>query len=70
MVTSKNAAQIRKERGADKKAVAVDYMTAEEIEQITKCQSRISVLIEMGLDYNQIKSLLVSRLMVGRLAQA
>ena len=35
-VIGKNAAQIRKERGAKPKAVAVDYMNAAELAQITK----------------------------------
>lgn len=56
-VTGKNAAQLRKERGADKKAVAVDYMTADEIKKITRRQEQFTVLMEMGLDYQQIKAI-------------
>lgn len=56
-VTGRNAAQLRRERGADKKAAAVDYLTAEEIRQITKRQEQFAVLLEMGMDYQQIKAL-------------
>lgn len=53
----KNAAQLRKERDAPKKAKAVDYMTAEEIAAVTKRQGQFAVLLEMGMDYQQIKML-------------
>ena len=53
----KNAAQLRKERGAPKRAAAIDYMTAEEIAAVTKRQGQFAVLIDMGLDYQQIKAL-------------
>lgn len=64
----RNAAQIRKERGADKKAKAIDYMTAAEIENIAKLQSQIAVLKEMGLSYQQVKGMLLNRVMVGNVA--
>lgn len=53
----KNAAQLRKERDAPKKAKAVDYMTAEEIANVTKRQGQFAVLLEMGLDYETIKAM-------------
>lgn len=53
----KNAAQIRKERGAPQKAKAVDYMTADEIAAVSKRQGQIAVLLEMGLDYQTIKGI-------------
>lgn len=53
----KNAAQLRKERGAPKKAKAVDYMTSSEIAAVSKRQSQIAVLLEMGLDYQAIKGI-------------
>ena len=67
-VIGKTAAQIRRERNAPKKAKAIDYMTAEEISDIAKAQNRISVLHEMGMGYEQIKALVMQRLMVGKLA--
>ena len=53
----KTAAQLRKERNAPKKAKAVDCMTANEITAVAKRQSQIAVLLEMGLDYQAIKSI-------------
>jgi phage regulator Rha-like protein len=67
-VTGRNAAQIRKGRGASKTATAIDYMTADEIGRIAKLQNQISVLCEMGLDYYQIKAMLLNRQMVGKIA--
>lgn len=56
-VVGKNSAQIRKERKAPKKAAAIDYMKSDEIEAITKRQNQIAVLLEMGMDYTQVKSI-------------
>jgi phage regulator Rha-like protein len=67
-VLGKNAAQLRKERGAEKKAKAIDYMMSSEIEAVAKLQNQIGVLLEMGMDYYQIKSLLLNRQMVGKLS--
>lgn len=61
----KNAAQLRKERGAPKQAAAIDYMTAEEIAAVTKRQGQFAVLLDMGLDYQQIKALALMNLMSG-----
>lgn len=52
----KSARQLRKERGADKKATASDYMTADELAAVSSMENRISVLIEIGMDYQQIKA--------------
>jgi len=52
------ATQIRKERGASKKAVALDYMTADEIALVESVTNKIAVLYEMGMDYYQIKDML------------
>lgn len=60
-VTGQNAAQLRKTRGADKNAVAVDYMTADEIQQVTKRQEQFAVLLEMGMEYQQIKAIVKRR---------
>lgn len=56
-VTEQNASQLRQTRGADKTAAAVDYMTAEEIQQVAKRQEQFAVLLETGMDYQQIKAL-------------
>lgn len=63
--TGKTAAQLRKERNAPKKAVAVDYMTSDEIAAVAKCQSQIAVLLDMGMSYEQVKGLVLDRRVVG-----
>lgn len=68
MVTGKIAVQLRKDRGASKTAVALDYMTADEIALVEKFVYKIAVLYEMGLDYHQIKAMLLNRQMIGKIA--
>ena len=63
----KNAAQLRKERNAPKTAAAVDYMASDEIAAVAKRQSQISVLLEMGMDYEQVKGMVLERRIVGAL---
>jgi phage regulator Rha-like protein len=58
------ASQLRKQRGADKRSAAVDYMTADEIHAVTEMQYRIAVLLETGMDYQQIKAALGKRLLL------
>lgn len=60
----KNAAQLRKERNAPKKAVAVDYMTSDEIAAVSKRQSQIAVLLELGMDYGQVKAVVLEHKLV------
>ena len=55
----KNASQLRRERDAPKKAKAVDYLTSDEIAAVAKRQNQIAVLLEMGMDYTQIKSVVL-----------
>lgn len=55
----KNAAQLRRERDAPKKAKAVDYLTSDEIAAVAKRQNQIAILLEMGMDYAQIKSVVL-----------
>lgn len=64
----KNASQIRKDRGADKKAKAVDYLDSEELIKVSKSQNQISVLLELGMDYEQVKMMLLNRQLVGNIA--
>ena len=61
LVTGKNAAQIRKDRGATRTAKAIEYMTADEIERIAKLTNKIGVLIELGHDYYSIKDILMKK---------
>lgn len=55
------AREVRKQRGASKDAVASDYMTAAELEAVADAENRIGVLIEAGLEYQQIKRTLLDR---------
>lgn len=53
----KTATQIRRERGAPHGAVASDYLSGEEIRGVTKLESQIAVLKELGMDYQEIKDI-------------
>lgn len=64
LTVGKIAAKLREERGAPKKAVAVDYMTADEIHAVAEMQYRIAVLLEMGMDYATVKETLQNRLLL------
>lgn len=66
----KNAAQLRAERRAPKKSAAIDYMTANEIAAVSKRTSQIGVLLEMGMDYEQVKALVLEHKMLGAVANA
>ena len=68
MVTGYRAAALREHRGAKKGTVAKDYMTAEEMAEVTKLEYRISVLHEMGMDYEQIKAMLMNCKLAGKIA--
>lgn len=54
----KSARQIRAERCADKNANASDYMTSDELQAISAMENRVSVLLQVGMGYQQIKELL------------
>jgi len=55
----KSAAQVRQERGAPKDAAAADYLTAEELAAVEKLTKQIGVLVEMRMDYGQIKAIVL-----------
>lgn len=61
VVIGMTASNLRKARNAPKDAVAADYMTSEEMEAVALVSGKIAVLIEMGLDYQHIKRLLMER---------
>ena len=69
-VLGKNAAQIRKERGALKTAKAVDYLTADELAAVTKGTYQIAVLLEKTQDYELVKSLMLSKAVLTLQAKA
>ncbi len=57
-VIGKTAKQLRKVRDAPPKATVSDYMTADEIKAVTRMENRVAVMLEMGMDYQQVKAAL------------
>lgn len=57
--TGKIARILRKERGACEKAIATDFLTSDELSAYNKAEERLTVLLDMGLTYDQIKTLLL-----------
>lgn len=51
----KSARQLREERGANRTAVASDYMSADEIAAVSSMENRIAVLLDVGMEYQQVK---------------
>ena len=62
LALGRTARQLRKDRGADKHAVASDYMTAEEISLVAEIENKIGVLIGIGMSYQQVKASLTRNL--------
>lgn len=61
----KTARQLRKERGAEKFATASDYMSSDELAAVSKMENRISVLLEVSMDYQQVKNCLMQTKAIG-----
>ena len=61
MAIGKSARQVREERGADENANASDYMTSDELQAISAMENRVSVLLQVGMNYQQIKELLTEK---------
>lgn len=61
----KTARQLRKERGVEKFATASDYMSSDELAAVSKMENRISVLLEVGMDYQQVKNCLMQTKAIG-----
>lgn len=61
----KTARQLRKERGAEKSATVSDYMSSDELAAVSKMENRISVLLEVGMDYQQVKNCLMQTKAIG-----
>lgn len=59
LALGKTASQVRRERGAKKRANASDYMTAEEISLVSEMENRIAVLIGIGMSYQEVKASLM-----------
>lgn len=62
LALGRTARQLRKDRGADKRATASDYMTAEEISLVAEVENKIGVLIGIGMSYQQVKASLTRNL--------
>lgn len=60
--TGKIARILRTERGAARQAVAADFLTAAEMERYNVAEGRITVLLDMGLQYDKIKELMMLRI--------
>lgn len=60
--TGKIARMLRTERGAARQAVATDFLTADEMERYNLAEARITVLLDMGLQYDKIKELMMLRI--------
>jgi hypothetical protein len=58
-VLGKTAKAIREERGAPSKANATEYLTAAEMDAVTKMTYRAAVFREAGFDYAQTKDALL-----------
>ncbi|MBR0282704.1 MAG: Rha family transcriptional regulator [Oscillibacter sp.] len=56
-----DAAHIRKERGADRTANAIEYLTSDEMKAVEKVSGQIAVLIEAGMSYQEIQDVLCRR---------
>lgn len=61
LALGRTARQLRKDRGADKRATASDYMTAEEISLVAEVENKIGVLIGIGMSYQQVKTSLTRK---------
>lgn len=55
------AKKLREERGADRRAVASNYMTAKELQAVAVMENRIAVLIGIGMTYQAIKTALAAK---------
>lgn len=60
LALGKTASQLRKERGAKKRANASDYLTAEEISLVAEIENKIGVLIGIGMSYQEVKASLMA----------
>lgn len=52
----KTSSQIKKDRGAEPKAPAVSFLTVDELEALSVVSNQIAVLIDLGLNYPEIKT--------------
>lgn len=60
LTTGKNARQLRRERGAAKETRAVDILTAAELEVYQRKEAALAVLLDAGMIYDTIKTVLAN----------
>lgn len=55
-----SAKQLRAARGVKNNCSPLDYLSAEELQAINQREQQIATLIMLGMDYEQIKAVLVN----------
>lgn len=57
----KTAAQVRKSAGVDRRADAVSLLTADELAEVTRREAQVCTLLECGMKYKAIKTVMTGR---------
>lgn len=61
-VSGKTAKALKEIRGYKKDAKPQEYLTAEELKKVANLENRVTVLIESGLEYDEIKKIVNQKL--------
>lgn len=61
IITGKQAKKLKEERGAPKGAKAADFLSTSELAQYTVLVNKITVLLDVGMTYSEIKSRIMGR---------
>lgn len=61
VVTGHSASEIRKAARAAKGADVVGLLTSEQLEEVTKREAQVATLLDCGMKYEEIKSILVGK---------
>ena len=56
-----NASQLRKARGIEGKASPMNFLTSDELEAVNRREQEIATLINLGMEYQQIKAVLENK---------
>ena len=57
----KTAAQVRKSAGVDRRADVVSLLTADELAEVTRRESQVCTLLDCGMKYKAIKTVMTGR---------
>lgn len=60
-ITGMDAAHLRVERGAGRTATVKDYLAPDELQSVEKLESQVAVLLDLGMEYSQIKETVINR---------